>query len=52
LLGASAGPIIGGIADNVPLRYGGRLGISFTGPPDAGKTSAFAATNPTHPVAA
>ena len=49
LLGGKSGPIVGGVRDAfrriVPLRYGGRLGISFTGPPDAGKTSSFAATN-------
>ncbi|MFZ1125380.1 MAG: type IV secretory system conjugative DNA transfer family protein [Candidatus Baltobacteraceae bacterium] len=49
LLGGKSGPIIGGLRDAfgriVPLRYGGRLGISFTGPPDAGKTSSFAATD-------
>jgi hypothetical protein len=40
LLGASAGPIIGGIADKlgriVPLRYGGRLGISVPLPSYSG----------------
>jgi type IV secretion system protein VirD4 len=49
LLGGKAGPIVGGVRDRlgriVPLRYGGRLGISFTGPPDAGKTSSLGATN-------
>jgi type IV secretory pathway TraG/TraD family ATPase VirD4 len=49
LLGGKAGPIVGGVLDRlgriVPLRYGGRLGVSFTGPPDAKKTSSYCATN-------
>ena len=54
LLGGKSGPIVGGVRAGrkgiVPLRYGGRLGISFTGPPDAGKTSSFAATNLLFPL--
>jgi len=47
LLGAKAGPIIGGFETMngvVPLRYDGELGISYTGPPGDGK-SALLKTN-------
>ncbi len=42
LLGGKAGPIIGGFETRkgvVPLRYGGELGVSYTGPPGDGKSA-------------
>jgi type IV secretion system protein VirD4 len=42
LLGAKAGPIIGGFevkGDVLPLRYDGELGINYIGPPGDGKSA-------------
>jgi type IV secretion system protein VirD4 len=42
LIGAKAGPIIGGVETKfgiVPIRYDGELGISYTGPPGDGKSA-------------
>lgn len=47
LLGAKAGPIIGGFEIKrrvIPIRYAGELGLSYTGPPGDGK-SALLKTN-------
>ncbi len=47
LLGAKAGPIIGGFETRkgvVPLRYDGELGMSYTGPPGDGKSALLKTT--------